>query len=67
MGPDDNNYRPLVMVPNSTTEERATEFKRQLVEHLTAVKDVMAEAEKFGFQVTFSLSTDIHVSMTKTF
>jgi len=59
--------KPLSVVRESTTEQRAAVFKRRITDHLVAVKGIMAEAEQFGLQVAFNVGEEIKVTITKTF
>lgn len=61
---NDNCPRP---VRESTTEERAAEFKRQITEHLLELKAMVAAAEEFGFEVSFCTRPEVRVTLTKTF
>jgi len=54
-------------VPESTTEERAAEFKRQIEEHLSELKAMIDSAESWGFEVSFCTRPNVRVTLTKTF
>lgn len=48
----------LSLVPNRPDAEKAAEYRARMIEALTPVLEIMTEAQRAGFDITFNIGRD---------